>query len=158
MKDKYSAEISLYIDDQCTPARAAEIRQHLQSCDKCRKQYHEFLALKKNAKRLKSFSVSPFFADRIVAMAKRRKQESFWSALEIIPRPLLNAAFILSVVIIVVVAMPRQSATTANDSASNIIESSLVSENDWPHQSLETNDEALQFALDESEEATGEIK
>jgi len=158
MKDKYFSKISLYIDDQCTPAEAVEIRKHLQSCDKCRKRYHEFLALKKDAQKLKSFSVSPFFAAKVVAMAKHRNKESFWSALEIIPRPLLNAAFILSIVIIVVVTMPWQSSTTTNDPAANIIESSFVSENDWPDQSLETNDEALQFALNESEEATGEIK
>ncbi len=158
MKDKYYPKISLYIDDQCSAGEAAEIRKHLQNCKVCQKKYHEFLALKKDAKALKSFAVSPFFASKVVAMAKRRTKETFWSALEIIPRPLLNAAFILSIVIIVVVAMPRQKSTPMNDPVVNIVESGMVSENDWPDTGLETNDEALQFALNEFEEARGEIK
>ena len=158
MKDKYYSKISLYIDDQCTAAESVEIRKHLQTCEECRKKYHEFLALKKDAKGLKTFTVSPFFAGKVVSLAKRRKKETFWSALEIIPRPLLNAAFVLSIVIIVIVAMPWKNSSTVKDPASNIIENSLVSENDWPDQSLDTNDEALQFALNDFEEAGGETK
>ncbi len=158
MKDKYYSKISLYIDNQCNASETAEIRKHLKTCEECKKKYHEFLALKQDAKRLMSYAVSPFFARKVVAMAKHRRRETFWNALLIIPRPLLNAAFILSIVIITIIAMPWLGSTTGNDSGANVVENSLVSENVWPDNALETNDEALQFALNESEEARGETK
>lgn len=158
MKDKYYAKISLYVDGQCTTIEKVKIGKHLQTCDKCRERYQQFMALKKDAQAFKSFHVSPFFASKVVSMAKRRKQETFWNALEIIPRPLLNAAFIFSILIIAIVAMPWQKPTSVNDPVANMVESSLTSENDWPEPDLETNDEALQFVLNDFEEARGETK
>jgi hypothetical protein len=153
MNRKHVHNLSAYLDGEDTPPQRAATEQHLQECSSCYKKYQLLLEIRRQAQRLRSFPVRPTFTSQVMSRLNDVRKESLWNVIDLIPRPLVNGLFIVSLILIAIVAIPF-------DSASKMQQQPMISElyplpESEMLQTLDTRDEALQFALNNNEEFSG---
>jgi hypothetical protein len=107
----------------------------------------QFKALKKAASTLKVYPTPANFAARVLSLYSLRRQESFWNNLPLLPRPLTRAALALSLIIISLVLFSGDAIN--GDHEPYLTEDSDIMQLDdvWLEPSIQTYDQALQFAL-----------
>ena len=149
MSRKHVHHLSAYLNGEDTPLQQAATERHLKECSSCYKKYLLLLEIRRQAQGLRSYPVRPTFTSQVMSRLNDVRKESLWNVIDLIPRPLVNGLLIMSVILIGIVAIPF-------DSASRMQQQPMSSElYPLPEtemlQTLDTNDETLQFALNNEE-------
>lgn len=141
-------QISVFIDGETEPKETKEIKTHLQECAQCKQVYHSFKEIRKASLDLKSFSTSPYFAQKVMANYQARKKESFWNSFDFLPRPIVHGALIVSIIIVTILSWPQKQTIQVVEELSETSDYTVIFEN-GTNETLATNDQALQFALND---------
>ena len=150
MKKKLIQQLLLdYIDGTLDERRKEEIESLLETRQEYQELYKNLLALKSDLASLKKYSPSPFFAQRVLAEHRQRRQQGFWQSFNFLPRRLVHAALITSVILLLLSGWPHFFATETPQQNDAILTSEdiLINTDALADQSLSTDDQALQFAL-----------
>ena len=148
MKEFHITDFSSLLDNGLSPDEEKRCQEHLKRCPSCREKFETLSAIVSESKGLKSFPVSPFFASKVLAKAREQKSESLWSAFDLLPRPLVYALLMASVIIIGFIAAPAPVEETAIEPIDPLAETDLPA--------ISSDEEALQFALNGIENLPGE--
>jgi hypothetical protein len=98
------------------------------------------------AKSLQNVPPGPFFTARIVNRWKNRKNSTFWTSFEFVPRYLIEAVYIISIFIVGIVLWRHLFFTNIqNGLAQN--EPTYLLQVQWPEETINSEEQALQFAL-----------
>ena len=152
-QNHFDSSFSAYLDGELESRENNAISQHLSGCPECQKRLAVLKRVRSDSSKLGHYQINPFFAQRILAEYKSHRQESFWNSLALIPRAIVQGAIAIAVAILLLLLWPQP---THRPSESNIpltIEYRIILDGDWAVQALETNDQALTFALNQNGEA-----
>jgi len=149
MKDSHiKSLISDYIDGILDDSTRARVEQHLQSCRECQRVYQDFKRIKSELNSLNSISASPFFASKVMTAYKSVRTGSFWAGFNFLPRPVIHGAIIVSLLILFFIGWPQFHHTSGTTQESvNSLDYVLTETEPWAEVPLNTDDQALQFAL-----------
>jgi anti-sigma factor RsiW len=137
--------VSAWLDDELGPADKAAMEQHLQVCRHCQNLLAELQQVKAMTRQQPAYAVSPFFASRVLAEYRRATAETIWSELDQLWRPFLRWAAVAAVILVALLAWPRNDQALEN--AVQVTEAELLSGQHELIQSLGDMDQVLQFAL-----------
>ena len=140
-------DISTFFDGEMSPQNEARIKEHLESCAECRQLYGRFKTLKQVAGALRTYPTPPLFARKVLSLHSVRRQESFWNVIPVIPRPLSGALIALSIIIICFALFSGADISVSDEPVAEVNGEVLKLEEFWQEPSLQTYDQALQFAL-----------
>ncbi len=102
---KIQKMLSLFADDRLSSTEADFIRDHLNTCDDCRRLLQTFNVLSRTTHET-PVKVNPFFASRVLNDFSSRQREVFWNVFDILPRPVVVTGLTLAVITLAVFAMP----------------------------------------------------
>ena len=143
---KHPKNLSTYIDGQCSDVEKKHVEKHLESCADCQKFVQTYGKIRSEMTSLAGYPVPSYFATRVLAKAREQARDSIWTAFEFVPKKLVRALVAVSAIVIVVTSYPIQTESSMDD------QSLLPMSDTELTQSLESNDDILQFALHLPEE------
>ena len=101
-------------------------------------------AFTSKARVLRDVPADPFFAARVMARHKERKTVTFWGIFENMPGVLVQAAYVMSILIMIFILYSHRDSSLAGMVQ---IQESYLFQSPWPDEALTSQDQALQFAL-----------
>jgi anti-sigma factor RsiW len=146
-KNHVSSYLSEYLDGAPGAKKKAQISEHLAECPECRKEYALFQSMRTECLTLAKVETNPFFVQRVIAEYRKKEKESFWGSFELIPRLIIQGAFIISIIIFIVLFLPIMPGDQSTVELPRLADYSLITDQQSTEQVLETNDQALLFAL-----------
>ncbi len=149
-KNHYDSDISAYLDGELEPRRHATISQHIAGCPECQQQLLILQRMRSASAKLRTFRTNPFFAQKVLAAYRIRRQESFWSSFALIPRAIVQGAIIVAVAILLLLFWPQSTHKASESGVPLPSEYRIILDEDWAMQTIETNDQALTFALNQN--------
>lgn len=138
---KHPKDLSGYIDGTCSNSEKKRIEQHFDSCSECRNFVNQYSEMRQEMTSLDGYPVPAYFATKVLAKAREQARESIWNALDLLPKRVVEAMVIISVVVIVALSLPVSSESSNGEVTMDPISSAQTTI------SLETKDDVLQYAL-----------
>jgi anti-sigma factor RsiW len=138
---KHPKELSSHIDGTCSNSVKKRVKQHLETCPECEKFVTEYHEMRQEMISLDGYPVPAYFATKVLAKAREQARETVWNAFDILPKRVVEAMLVMSVVVIVALSLPVTSESTNGEISLDPIASNQATT------TLETNDDILQFAL-----------
>jgi len=141
-------KISAYLDNETTAEESDAIEHHLAECTQCQELAKNIQKIKTSNLQFKNISVSPYFAQKVLASFRAQQRTTFWNYFDFLPRPLIYSALVVSVIVIAILFRPNKQMTqVADDSTSDY---AVIFDNGQTSDAIVTNDQALQFALEDA--------
>jgi len=150
-KAHFDKQISAYLDGEIRNSEREKIDKHLLECSQCQELFQIFKETREAALKIEGFRVSPYFAKKVIANFQTRERESFWNSFDFLPRPIIHAALVVSVIILVILPWPLKQDTQTLEDLSDTSDYTAIFVN-GANETLTTNDQALQFALNDGSE------
>lgn len=145
-------KLSLYIDRQLSQREIQRLEKHLAVCTKCQSLLQKMRMVTTTIKINQTCTVSPYFTPRILALYHQHTDESsFWLGFERVPRLLPELAIILIIVLALLWTWPPFYSSTIDQIEARTAASILLN-NTEVDTTLNTYDQALQFALSDQQE------
>ncbi len=152
-KEHFDDSLSVYLDGELEPQENKVTDQHLRACPQCQKRLAGLKSVRSACAKLATYKTNPFFAHRVIAEYKSRRQESFWNSFASIPRALAQGAIVMALAILFLLLWPEPTHKPSESSTPLTSEYRIILDEEWTVQPLETNDQALTFALNQNGEA-----
>ncbi len=138
---KHPKNLSSYIDGTCLDSEKMKIEQHIEKCPECWNFVSQYNEMRQEMTSLDGYPVPAFFATKVLAKAREQARESIWNAFDILPKRVVEALVVVSVVVIVALSLPISSESSNGEISIDPIASAQTTI------SLDTNDDVLQYAL-----------
>ncbi len=142
--------LALYLDEAATPAQKQAVEAHLQQCAGCAREVQSLQRLRLKMQEFSKPPIPPGLVSRIMARYRQQQRRaSFWNSFDFAPRILQPAtALLLLLAALLIVWESRDKGLY--DQAVRSYSAALENNSGWS--SLDSDEEALRFALNQPPE------
>jgi anti-sigma factor RsiW len=147
-KTHWDVELSTYLDGELDPERVDQLEQHLLQCPQCRRALSVLQKIRKLTQKNAGYPVSAFFATRVMTRYRTAIQSSPWMDFNYLLQPFLRWAAVLAIILMGLLIWPERVLLVNQTSDAGYY--NLLQENQELIESLSSNDQVLQFALNQT--------